>query len=137
MHRTRAIVEAQGTTTTPMLPACAMTLFTMPSNVMPDNLVSLCLTFAISYTCFKLTVPIVPRPAFPGAPLGYEALPFPSDPCLEFGPAVLPAPLSLFLVGETPAAERRRDAVVGVLNSKLNDRSGRTVTRAGMGVPGR
>lgn len=113
-----------------------MTFRTMLSNDIPDNLVSLCFIFAISYTCFKLTWPTTPIPAFPGAPEGYDALPFPSIPDLELGPAVFPAPFSLFLVGVTPAADRRSDAVGGVLSSKVNERSGRTVTRAGTGVPG-
>lgn len=39
-------------------------------------------------------------------------------------------------MGATPAAERRREAVGGVRSSKVKDLSGRTVTRAGTGVPG-
>lgn len=53
-----------------------------------------------------------------------------------FGPAVLPAPRILFFVAETPAAARRRVAVGGVRSVNVNDRSGRTTTSAGMGVPG-
>lgn len=64
-------------------------------------------------------------------------LPLPSKPAFECGPAVLPAPFSLFFIGDTPAAERSSDAVGGVRISKVKDRSGRTVTRAGTGVPGR
>ena len=52
------------------------------------------------------------------------------------GPAVLPAPRTLFLIGTSPAAEKRRDAVLGVRSSKVKDLSGLTVTRAGIGVPG-
>lgn len=118
-----------------MLPACAITVLTTPSKEMPDSLVSLCFIFAISNTCFRLTVPTVPSPALPGVPDGNDALPFPSSPALEFGPAVLPAPFILPLMGFTPAAERSSEAVGGVLSSKVNDRSGRTVTRAGTGVP--
>src|ERR1700749_4384103 len=47
----------QGTTTIPILAACATTLLHNPSRLKPDNLVSECLILAISYTCFKLTVP--------------------------------------------------------------------------------
>jgi hypothetical protein len=36
----------------------------------------------------------------------------------------------------TPAAESRRVAVGGVRREKVKERSGRTVMRAGMGVPG-
>jgi hypothetical protein len=39
-------------------------------------------------------------------------------------------------MGATPAAERRRELVGGVRSSKVKLRSGRTVTRAGIGVPG-
>jgi hypothetical protein len=48
----------------------------------------------------------------------------------------LPAPFSLPFIGATPAAESKSDAVGGVRSSKVKERSGRTVTRAGMGVPG-
>lgn len=126
----------QGTITTPMLPACAITLFTIASRLTPDNLVSPCFIFAISYTCFRLTDPTVPSPPFPGAAPANDALPAPASPAFDFGPAVLPAPFSLFLIGDTPAADRSSDAVGGVLISKWKERSGRTVTRAGMGVPG-
>jgi hypothetical protein len=39
------------------------------------------------------------------------------------------------LIGVTSAQESRRDVVGGVRISKVKERSGRTVTRAGMGVP--
>jgi hypothetical protein len=42
----------------------------------------------------------------------------------------------LLFVGSTPAADRRSVAVGGVRREKWNERSGRTVMRAGMGVPG-
>lgn len=121
----------------PMLAAWEITLFTMPSNGTPDNLVSLDLIFAISHTCFKLICPTVPSELFPDepGPVWVEILPLPPKPAFDFGPATLPAPLSLFFVGCTPAAARRSDAVGGVRSSKLKERSGRTVTRAGMGVP--
>lgn len=61
-------LRAYGTTTTPMLAACEMTLFTIPSNDTPDSLLSLDLIFAISHTCFKLTDPTVPRLLLPAAP---------------------------------------------------------------------
>jgi predicted Rossmann fold nucleotide-binding protein DprA/Smf involved in DNA uptake len=51
------------------------------------------------------------------------------------GPGTFPAPLILFLVGRTPAAERRRVAVGGVRREKWKERSGRTIMRAGIGVP--
>lgn len=120
-----------------MLPACAMTLRTIASIVVPDNLVSLCLIFAISHTCFKLTLPTVPIPLLPGgAPPECDALPAPANPAFDLGPATFPAPRTLFFVTPTPAAARRSDAVGGVRSSKWKDLSGRTVTRAGMGVPG-
>jgi hypothetical protein len=126
----------QGTTFTPRLPACATMLFTMPSNGAPLSLVSECLIFAISHTCFKLTSPTDPVSAIPGAALWLnEALPLPSAPSLLFGPATLPAPRTLFFVAFTPAAARRSCAVGGVRISKWKLRSGRTVTRAGTGVP--
>ena len=127
---------AYGTITMPMLPACATTLFTMASSEVPASLLSLCLIFAISHTCFKLTWPTAPSPALPGgAPPECVALPFPSNPVVDLGPATLPAPFSLFFVGCTPAALSRSDAVGGVRRSKVKERSGRTVTRAGTGVP--
>ena len=52
------------------------------------------------------------------------------------GPPTLPAPRNLPLMGATRAAESRSVDVGGVRSSKWKDRSGRTVTRAGMGVPG-
>jgi len=133
-----SLLILHGTTTTPILAACAITLFTTPSNGMPASLVSVALICAISHTCFKLTCPTVPielLPAEPG-PVWFDCLPFASIPAVDFGPATLPAPRSLFFVGFTPAAARRREAVGGVRSSKLKDRSGRTVTRAGTGVPG-
>jgi len=146
----------QGTTTTPILPACAITLLTNPSSPKPFSLSSCCLIFAISYTCFRLTLPTVPTllipakspfpPAFPFAAVAAatafpesSSLPVPAAEARDvsvFGPAVLPAPRSLFFVGETPAAARRRVAVGGVRRVNVKDRSGRTTTSAGMGVPG-
>lgn len=120
-----------------MLPACATTLLTMLSSDTPASLVSLCFIFAISHTCFKLTLPTEPSPLLPaGAPPDDVALPAPASPAFECGPAVLPAPRILFFVDFTPAAASSIDAVGGVRSSKVKDRSGRTVTRAGMGVPG-
>jgi hypothetical protein len=58
-------ILAYGTITTPTLPACPTTLRAIPSRLNPLSLVSECLIFAISYTCFKLTVPTVPLTAFP------------------------------------------------------------------------
>lgn len=127
----------QGTTTTPILPACATTLLTMASIPNPLNRVSPALICAISQTCLRLTWPTVPLVPFPvGAlPPVSAAEPFPASPASDLGPAVLPAPRSLFLVGVTPAAVSSRAAVGGVRSSKVKDRSGRTVTRAGIGVP--
>lgn len=45
------------------------------------------------------------------------------------------APFSLPFVSFTPAACNSSHAVVGVRSSNENDRSGRTVTRAGIGTP--
>lgn len=131
-------VYAQGTTTIPILPACATTLLTMPCSESPDSLVSLVLIFAISKTCFRLTFPTTPTALLPGelAPGWVDVFPWPSMPLVFFGPGVLPAPRTLFFTVFTPAAAMRRDAVGGVRSSKVNDRSGRTVTRAGIGVPG-
>lgn len=39
-------------------------------------------------------------------------------------------------MGSTPAALSKREEVGGVRREKVKLRSGRTVTRAGMGVPG-
>lgn len=112
-------------------------LLTIPSKGCPLSLTSECLIFAISYTCFKLISPTEPVPAMPGAALWLkEALPLPSVPALLFGPATFPAPRTLFFVAFTPAAARRSCAVGGVRISKWKLRSGRTVTRAGTGVPG-
>jgi len=122
-----------GTTATPMLAACAITLLARPSRLSPANRGSLCFILAISYTCFRLMVPTVPFPALPSTLVG----PFPVIFSLRlFGPGTFPAPLSLFLTGFTFAAAKRSVAVGGVLSSNVKDRSGRTVTRAGMGVPG-
>jgi hypothetical protein len=52
------------------------------------------------------------------------------------GPGTFPAPRILLLVGSTPAALSSSVAVGGVRNEKLKERSGRTVMRAGIGVPG-
>ena len=46
------------------------------------------------------------------------------------------APRRRFLRGSTPEAWSSNHEVVGVRISKVNDRSGRTVTRAGIGMPG-
>ena len=46
------------------------------------------------------------------------------------------APLNLFFRSLTPDACSRRYDVVGVRISKWKDRSGRTVTLAGIGTPG-
>lgn len=91
--------------------ACAIILLHSPCKLNPDNLVSDCLILAISYTCFRDTLPMI---SWPG----------------------LMAPRMRFLRGSTFAACRRRYVVVGVRISKVKDRSGRTVTRAGMGTPG-
>jgi hypothetical protein len=123
-------------TTTPILPACATTLLATPSRLKPPNLSSLCLILAISKTCFKLTVPTTPNPPLPAVNCPPDAFPIPAAPALEFGPATLPAPRSLFFLGSTPAALRSREEVGGVRREKVKLRSGRTVTRAGMGVPG-
>lgn len=124
-----------GTTTTPRLLACPTTLLAMPSKLNPDSLVSLCLIFAISYTCFKLIVPTVPKTALPTVGLLVLVLPF-CPSWLFVGPGTFPAPRTLLLVGATPAAERSRVAVGGVRREKWKERSGRTVMRAGIGVPG-
>jgi hypothetical protein len=80
-------------------------------------------------------VPTVPLVAFPTVGLLVLVLPFwPS--WLFIGPGTLPAPLILFFVGSTPAALIRRVAVGGVRREKWKERSGRTVMRAGIGVPG-
>lgn len=124
-----------GTTTTPTLPACANTLFANPSISNPPNLVSLCFIRAISYTCLRLTVPTVPFTAFPT--VGLFVLVFPFWPSWLFiGPGTFPAPRIFDFVGRTPAADSRRVAVGGVRRVKVKERSGRTVMRAGMGVPG-
>ena len=123
-----------GTTTTPMLAACAITLLASPSKLKPLSRVSLCLIFAISYTCLRLIVPTVPT-----VPIPVVTLPFlPVAPSLLLvGPGTLPAPrILLFLEGFTPAAARSSEAVGGLRSSKVKDLSGLTVTRAGIGVPG-
>jgi hypothetical protein len=121
--------------TTPKLAACPTTLLAMPSRLKPLSLVSECLILAISYTCFRLTVPTVPLVALPT--VGVFALVLPFWPSWLFsGPGTLPAPRILFFVGRTPAALRRRVAVGGVRREKWKERSGRTVMRAGTGVPG-
>lgn len=146
----------QGTTAIPQLPACATTLLQSPSKLSPSNLVSRCFIFAISYTCFKLTVPTFPMPEFPAVAFAPLAFPFgplykaespsarwfgPRDSktaaasLLRWGPGTLPAPRTRFFFGETLAAAKRREEVGGVLSSKVKDLSGRTVTRAGTGVP--
>lgn len=57
-------VHVQGTTLTPILFACAITLLQRPCRVVPDSLGSDCLIFAISKTCFSDTVPITSVPGF-------------------------------------------------------------------------
>lgn len=47
----------------------------------------------------------------------------------------LEAPFNLPFFFSTPAAVNSSQEVFGVLNSKWNERSGRTVMRAGIGVP--
>ena len=98
-----------GTTLTPTLLACAITLLHNPSNVSPLSLNSVCLIFAISQTCFKLISPTVSFPLLP---------------------------FNLPLTGSTLAALNNNHEVTGVRTSKWKERSGRTVTRAGIGVPG-
>jgi hypothetical protein len=124
-----------GTITTPMLPAWPTTLRAMPSKVNPLSLVSECLILAISYTCFKLTVPTVPFVALPTVGLLVLVLPF-CPSWLFIGPGTFPAPRILLFVGMTPAALSRSVAVGGVRSEKWKERSGRTVMRAGIGVPG-
>lgn len=104
---------AYGTTTTPKLPACPTILLAIPSRLKPLNRVSLCLIFAISYTCLRLTVPTVPLTAFPAVGLLVDVLPF-CPSWLFIGPGTFPAPRILFLVGRTPAALRSSVAVGGV-----------------------
>jgi len=124
----------QGTTITPILPACATTLLHSPSKLSPLNLISDCLIFAISYTCLRLTLPTCPVLEFPGGvPV---AVAFPLWPSLLlFGPGTFPAPRIRFLTVFVPAAAKRSEAVGGVRRSNVKDRSGRTIIRAGIGVP--
>lgn len=104
-------LPSHGTTLTPIDFACEMTLLHRPSRLRPVRRASDDLIFAISKTCFKDTVPMTSVPGF----------------C---------APFSFPLTSLTPAACRSNHAVVGVLMSNVNDRSGRTITRAGIGTPG-
>jgi hypothetical protein len=68
--------------------------------------------------------------------VGELVLVFPLFPSWLFiGPGTLPAPLIFDLMSGAPAAVRRRVAVGGVRREKAKERSGRTVMRAGMGVP--
>jgi hypothetical protein len=125
--------SCHGTTAIPILAACATTLLANPSNPNPLSRDSCCFIFAISYTCFNVTLPTCPTPAFPD---WLFTGPFPNCPSvLLCGPGTLPAPLTRFLTTLEPAAARRRDVVGGVRSSNVNERSGRTVTRAGIGVP--
>ena len=128
-------IYCHGTTMTPKLPACATTLLHSPSRLKPLSLISLCLILAISYTCFKLTVPTCPIPELPAIAVVGLALPC-APSLLFFGPGTLPAPRTLFFFIPTQAAAKRREAVGGVRSSNVKERSGRTVTRAGIGVPG-
>ena len=128
-------VSSQGTTTTPIPAACATNDFTTASWLNPASLFSVLLIVAISYTCFKLTLPTVPSVALPS--FGWLTCCLPLAPSLLFrGPGGFPAPRSLPLISLTPAARRRRMADGGVRVSKWKLRSGRTVTRAGIGMPG-
>lgn len=102
--------RVHGTTLMPMDFAWAMMLIHSPWRLKPDNRSSVCFIFAISYTCFKETFPIV---SWPGRS---------------------PPRMRAFL-GSTFAACRRSQDVTGVLRSNVKDRSGRMVTRAGIGVP--
>ena len=109
----------------------------------PFNLDSLCLILAISQTCFnEIALPTVFTPALPGAAadvIGFVDDAPSSDGLVvpvDLGPDVFPAPRNLFFTIGAPAAASRSDAVGGVRISNVNDRSGRTVTRAGTGVPG-
>lgn len=128
-------IYSHGTTITPKLPACATTLLHNPSRLKPLSLISLCLILAISYTCFKLTVPTCPTPELPAVVVVGFALPC-APSLLFFGPGTLPAPRTLFFFIPTLAAAKRREAVGGVRSSNVKERSGRTVMRAGIGVPG-
>lgn len=105
------LVQSHATTLIPIDLACEITLLHSPSKANPDNRSSDCLMHAISYTCFNDTCPTV---SCPGAM----------------------AARSRFLRGSTSAACINNHEVAGVRRSKANDRSGRTVTRAGTGVPG-
>lgn len=77
----------------------------------PERRISVCLILAISYTCFRLIVPTVSCPGL-------------------LAPFLLP-----FLLNGASTALSRSHEVCGVRTSKWNDRSGRTVTRHGVGVP--
>jgi hypothetical protein len=95
----------------PMDFACDITLLQSPSRLNPDSLNSVCLILAISKTCFKETVPTT---SLPGA-------------C---------PPRIRFFRSLRPAACIKSHDVGGLRSSKWNVRSGRTVTRAGVGIPG-
>jgi hypothetical protein len=82
-----------------------------PSRGRPDNRNSDCLILAISYMCFKLTWPTI---SWPG----------------RLDPFRLP-----FFPSGSSAAFRKSQEVCGVRTSKWKDRSARTVTRVGIGVP--
>lgn len=74
-------------------------------------------------------------PELPANPVPLAtALPL-AEPLLLLGPGTFPAPLILFFFSGTPAAAKRREAVGGVRTSNVKDRSGRTMMRAGIGVP--
>ena len=100
----------QGTTATPIDLAEATTHLASASKLNPDNLISDCLISAILKMCFNETSPTVSLPGFI-------------------------APFSFPFVSLTPAACNNKYDVVGVRVSKVKDRSGRTVTRVGIGVP--
>lgn len=80
-------------------------------------------------------MPTVPLTALPF--VGELALVLPFAPSwLLSGPGTLPAPRILDLTSGAPAAVSSSVAVGGVRKEKVKERSGRTVMRAGMGVPG-
>lgn len=103
--------QNHGATLMPIDLACEMILLHNPCSPSPDNRDSDCLMRAISYTCFNDTCPTESWPGFM-------------------------APRTRFLRGSTFAACNSSQDVAGVRRSNVNDRSGRTVTRAGMGTPG-
>lgn len=97
-----------GTTATPALLQLPTTLLATASNSKCLKCSSWCLTLAISYTCFMLSVPAGVAPSLPASP----------------------EPSSM------PAALRMSHEVGGVLVVKVNVRSGWMVMKTGVGVPG-